>query len=120
MKSKWIEYNGQKIFYQDFSNHFYNEKAITEELKEVEKIVLSQPHHSLLILSNFSNTEISSSLMPILNKSAEASKAHIRKTAVLGVTGVKRALAEMLARITGHSLSYFTTETEAKEWLIKE
>ncbi len=28
MKSKWIEYNGKKILYQDYSNYFFNEDAV--------------------------------------------------------------------------------------------
>ena len=28
MRSTWIEHNGKKIFYQDFSKHFYNSAAV--------------------------------------------------------------------------------------------
>ncbi|HAX69271.1 MAG TPA: hypothetical protein PK152_12730 [Anaerolineales bacterium] len=120
MKSKWVEYNGKSIFYQDFSNHFFNEQAVIEELKQVQEIVLSQPEYSLLVISNFSNTEITSSLMPILNESSSKTKSHVRKTAVLGVTGIKRALGDLLSRITGQELMYFSNEMDAKEWLTKE
>jgi hypothetical protein len=120
MKSKWIEYNGKQIFYQDFSNHFFNEKSVIEELKAVQEIVMSQPENSALVLSNFTNTEITSSLMPIMNESSGKTKKHVRKTAVLGITGIKRTLGDLLTRITGQQLMYFNTETEAKEWLTKE
>ena len=111
MKSRWIEYNGKRIFYQDFSNNFFNEQVIKKELEEVQAIVLSQPVDSLLVLSNFTNTEITTNLMPILNESSKLTKPHVKKTAVLG---------DLLSKITGQSLMYFTTEGEAKEWLAKE
>ncbi len=120
MKSKWIELNGKKILYQDFSGFFFNEKGVIEELQEVQSIVLSQPENSLLVLSNFSNTEITANLMPLLNESSSKTKAYVRKTAVLGITGVKRTLGDLLSRITGQPLMYFNSETEAKEWLVKE
>lgn len=120
MKSKWIEYNGKKIFYQDFSNLFYNEQAVMEELKEVQAIVLSQPENSTLVMSNFTNTEITMNLMPVLNESSSATKSHVRKTAVLGVSGIKRALGDLLSRITGQPLMYFDDELKAKEWLTRE
>jgi len=120
MKSKWIEYNGKSIFYQDFSNNFFNEKAVAEELSQVQEIVMSQPENSVLVISNFSNTELTASLMPILNESSSKTKAHVRKTAVLGVSGIKRALGDLLSRITGQELMYFNSEAEAKEWLTKE
>ncbi|MBL8049896.1 MAG: hypothetical protein JNM46_01625 [Anaerolineales bacterium] len=120
MKSKWIDYKGKKIFYQDFSNNFFNDKAVIEELNEVQEIILSQPENSALVLSNFSNTEITSTVMPLLNESSKKTKSHIRKTAVVGVSGIKRTLGDLLSRITGQALIYFDNETEAKDWLVEE
>lgn len=120
MKSKWIEYNGKKIFYQDFSNNFFNEKAVIEELGEVQEIVLSQPENSTLVLSNFSNTEVTTKLMPLLNEASGKTKGNVRRTAVLGVSGIKQALGDLLSRITGQELKYFDNEIEAKEWLTKD
>ena len=120
MKSKWIEYNGKKILYQDFSNLFFNTKAVQEELKQVQEIVLGEPVNSILVISNFMNTEITNELMPILNTASKVTKPYIRKTATLGVIGIKRTLGDLLSRITGQQITYFTSESEAKEWLTKE
>ncbi len=120
MKSKWIEYKGKKIFYQDFSNNFFNDKVVITELSEVQEITMSQPENSMLVLTNFSNTEITSALMPLLNESSKKTKSHVYKTAVLGVSGVKRTLGDLLSKITGQQLRYFDNETQAKEWLITE
>jgi len=120
MKSKWIEYNGKKILYQDFSNFFFNTNAVKEELEQVESIVLAEPKDSILIISNFTNTEITNILMPILNDASKVTKSHVHKTAVIGVTGFKRTLGDLLSKITGQPLMYFTNEAEAKEWITKE
>jgi hypothetical protein len=120
MKSHWIEYNGKKILYQDFSNLFFNTNAVKEELEQVEAIVLGEPKNSVLVISNFANTEITNELMPILNEASKATKSHVRKTATIGVTGLKRTLGELLSRITGQPLMYFTNEAEAKKWLTQE
>lgn len=120
MKSKWIHHNGKQIFYQDFSNNFFNEKAVIDELNEVQSIVLNQPPSSTLVLSNFSNTEITTTIMPLLNKASDQTKDHVRRTAVLGVGGIKRALGDLLSRITGQELMYFDNEVDAKEWLTKD
>ncbi len=120
MKSKWIEHKGKKIFYQDYSNHFFNEEPVKLELAEVQAIVISQPEDSTLVLTNFTNTEITKNLMPLLNEASIATKSHIHKTAVIGVTGIKRTLGDLLSRITGQQLMYFTSEFDAKEWLAKE
>lgn len=120
MRSKWIEYRGKRIFYQDFSNLMYNSAALLEELAAVQEIVLAQPPNSVLVLADFRNTQITSDALPKLNEASARTKDHVRKTAVLGVTGLKRALADMLTRLTGQPLKYFDDETAAKEWLIAE
>ncbi|MBT3337107.1 MAG: hypothetical protein HN855_15555 [Anaerolineae bacterium] len=120
MRSKWIEYKGKKIFYQDFSKHFFNYQAVKEELVEVQAIVVKQPLDSLLVLTNFTDTAIAGDLMPVLNASSTLTKDHVHKAAVIGVTGIKKHLADMLTRLTGQPLKYFDTEIEAKEWLAQE
>lgn len=119
MKSRWIEHNGAKILYQDFTNLFYNSQAVIDELSAVQAIVLNEPQVSVLVLSDFTNTEITGMVMPVLNASSKATKSHVRKTAVLGVTGIKRAFGDLLSRITGQPLMYFTNEFQAKEWLTR-
>ena len=117
MRSKWIEYNGKKIFFQDFANHFYNTEAVKQELAEVQEIVKAQPANSTLVLSDFRNTNIGSDLLPVMNAASAATKAFVKRTAVLGISGVKRTLADLLTQLTGQPLKYFDDELAAKDWL---
>ncbi len=119
MKSRWITHNSQRILYQDFSNLFYNSQVVKDELLSVQKIVLGEPENSVLVISDFTNTEITGDLMPVLNASSKATKSHVRKTAVLGVVGIKRIFGDLLSRITGQPLMYFTNDLQAKEWLTR-
>ncbi|MBI1854837.1 MAG: STAS/SEC14 domain-containing protein [Chloroflexi bacterium] len=120
MKSKWIEHNGKKIFYQDFSSLFYNAQAVKDELAAVQEVVLKEPENSVLVISNFKDTQIGADLMGTLNEASEKTKNRVRKTAVLGVTGFKRTLGDMLSRLTGQPLKYFENEEEAKNWLTED
>ncbi len=120
MRSKWIEHQGKKIFYQDFSAQFYNSASVKEELKAVQEVVLNEPVNSVLVLSNFKDTQIGADLMSELNDASAKTKDHVRKTAVLGVSGFKRTLGDMLTRLTGQQLKYFDIEEEAKNWLAQD
>lgn len=120
MRSHWIEYNGKKIFYQDFSKLFFNSAAVKAELDEVQKIVKAQPADSVLVLSDFRDTQIGSDLLPMLNAASAATKAHVHKTAVLGVTGIKRKLADLLTALTGQPLKYFDDAEAAQKWLVED
>jgi len=120
MRSNWIEYKGKKIFYQDFSKNFYNSAGVKAELDEVQKIVMAQPLGSALVLSDFRDTNVGSDLLPAMNAASTATKAYVHKTAVLGVTGMKRRLADMLIALTGQPLKYFDDDESAKNWLAEE
>ncbi len=120
MRSEWIEYKGKQIFYQNFSRNFYNAAAVKAELDEVQKIVISQPVNSTLVLSDFRDTNVGSELLSQMNAASAATKAHVHKTAVLGVTGMKRKLADLLIAITGQPLKYFDDIESAKNWLTED
>ena len=120
MRSTWIEHRGKKIFYQDFSKHFYNSAAVKVELDEVQKVVTAQPKDSVLVLSDFRDTSLGSDLLSSVNAASAATKAYVHKTAVLGVTGMKRKLADLLTAMTGQPLKYFDDIESAKNWLVDE
>ena len=117
MRSQWIEHKGKRIFYQDFSKNFFNSAAVKEELAEVQKVVMAEPPGSVLVLSDFRDTNVGSDLLSTMNSASAATKAYVRKTAVLGVTGMKRKLADLLTAITGQPLKYFDNIEAAKDWL---
>ena len=120
MRSTWIEHKGKKIFYQDFSKHFYNSAAVRAELEEVQKVVTSQPRDSVLVLSDFRDTSVGSDLLSSMNAASAATKSCVRRTAVLGVTGMKRKLADLLTALTGQPLKYFDDIESAKNWLAED
>lgn len=120
MRSNWIEHKGKKIFYQDFSKNFFNSAVVKAELIDVQKVVMDQPKNSVLVLSDLRDTNIGSDLLPAMNAASNATKGYVRKTAVLGVTGMKRKLADLLTALTGQQLKYFDELESAKNWLVEE
>ena len=120
MRSRWIEHKGRRIFYQDFSKNFYNAAAVKAELMEVQKSVTAEAKDSLLVLSDFRDTNVGSELLSSMNAASSATKAYVHKTAVLGVTGTKRTLADLLTALTGQQLKYFDDIEAAKNWLAQE
>ena len=120
MRSKWIEHKEKKIFLQDFSKLFYNSAAVIAELNEVQGIVISQPKDSVLVLTDMRDTNVGKDVLPAMNAASAATKDHVKKTAVLGVTGVKRKLADLLTALTGQPLKYFDDIEAAKNWLVEE
>ena len=120
MRSNWIDHNGTKILYQDFSRNFYNSAAVKAELTEVQKIVMTQPLNSVRVLSDFRDTNVGTDLLSAMNTASAETKSFVNKTAVLGVTGMKRKLADLLTALTGQPLKYFDDIESAKNWLAED
>ncbi|HRQ33000.1 MAG TPA: hypothetical protein PLM89_07845, partial [Anaerolineales bacterium] len=78
MRSKWIEYNGKQIFYQDFSKQFYNSAAVKAELAEVQEIVKAQPKNSALVLTDMRDTNVGADLLPVMNKASAETKEFVK------------------------------------------
>ncbi len=82
MRPKWIEHQGKRIFYQDFSGHsLRNAEAAKAELAAVQEIVLKEPGNSVLALADFTNTQVGKDLMDLMVVGSNLTKAHIKKTA---------------------------------------
>jgi hypothetical protein len=96
---------------------FSSAAAVKAELEEVQKVVTAAPQNS--VLSDFRDTSIAGGLLTAMNTASKATKAHVRKTDVLGVTGIKRQLADLLTRLTGQPLQYFDNIESAKTGLWK-
>ena len=120
MRSTWIDHKGKKILYQDFSKNFYNSAVVKTELEEVKNIVMGEPLNSVRVLSDFRDTNVGTDLLTAMNNASAATKAHVHKTAVLGVTGMKRKLADLLTAVTGQPLKYFDNIESAKDWLAED
>jgi hypothetical protein len=120
MRSVWIEHRGRRIFYQDFSGNFYYSGPVKTELAEVQKIVTAEPRDSVLVLSDFRDTTVGNDLLTAMNTASSVTKAHVRKTAVLGVTGMKRKLADLMTALTGQPLEYFDDIESAMNWLAED
>jgi hypothetical protein len=120
MRSQWTTHKGQQIFIQDFSGHnLMFSEAVKDELVAVQSVVTQQPLHSVLVLADFRETQIGKDLMDLMVASSNVTQAYVKKTAVLGVTGTKRMLADILVHITGQPLSFFDDLETAKDWLVE-
>ena len=90
------------------------------ELEEVQKVVKAEPLDSVLVLTDLRDTNVGAELLPLMNAASAATKDHVHKTAVLGVTGIKRRLADLLSSLTGQPLQYFEDIEAAKNWLVED
>jgi hypothetical protein len=119
MGTKWIEYKGKKILYQDYRGLTASE--VMETLELTGRMMTECPTR-LVCLSNVENMVITSEFM---TRSKELGKQIFdlksEKTALVGINGLKRIFYEAYIRFVNNKnkkMATFETETEAMDWLV--
>ena len=120
MKSTWISHNEKKIFYADYSDFGKDFQELKAEVTYANSIMVREPRDSLLLLVNVNGTTGTSDITFYLKDAAMQVKAHVRKAAVIGVSGVRLALLRSVSYLSGMEIKPFDDIEAAKDWLAHE
>jgi len=118
MKSTWITHNGKKILFADYADFEKEFKKFKAEVDYACSIMVKEPKDSLLLLVNVNGTVGTSEITFYLKDSAIRVKTHVRKTAVIGVSGVRLALLRSVKFLSGMDIVPFDDIETAKDWLV--
>jgi hypothetical protein len=119
MKSKWIDYKGHRVLDCDYANFKSDFKALEAEVTAVRTITDKEPLNSVLELIEIQNTVISTDVASLFKSAAVGAKPHLRKTAVVGVTGIVNLVAKAVAKFSGLQFTIFDDVESAKAWLVQ-
>jgi hypothetical protein len=123
MKSRWTDHKGKKILYIDLSKFGGNDSAVDTELSQVISImgqeVYSQPLKSVLVLVDLRDTMITRDVQRLISERIADTQKYIRKTAVVGLSGIRGIFLDYFARMAGSDTVGFDTPEPAEDWLIK-
>jgi hypothetical protein len=120
MKSSWRHHRGTPYFHADYSGFGRNIDALRAEVDGADSQIEQAPAESALVLVDIRNTVTSIDVVTVFKTSTARTKGHVKKTAIVGVTGVQRILAGAVARFSGEELHLFDTVEAAQDWLVGE
>ena len=116
--TNFINFQGKKIFYMDFSN-----LKTREEIKKVMDasiaFIRSQPTHSVIALTNLENMFFNNDIRNDFQEFLKGNKPYIKTSAVFGMSGLARFLFNSLMKITGREVRSFENMSEAQDFLVK-
>lgn len=118
MKSRWTTHRGQRVLYCDFSGFKSDVASLSAEVDAVDQEIIKEPKGSALLLVDVSNTVASAQVVDIFKHSAKLTNPYVSKQAVIGLSGFKRFLADVIARFSGQGMRLFDSEVEAMDWLV--
>ena len=123
MKSQWISYGGKRILHIDLSNFKEDLKGFEEEITSaigtLGPEMFRQPEHSVLVLVDLRNTVMTATAQKLLTERIKDTRVYVKKTAVVGMTGLRRMFLDFFAHVANSETAPFDDPESAKEWLIK-
>lgn len=110
-------WKGALVLHLDYADFGRDIDALRREVVEADEEILREPKGTILALIDLRNTVASGEVVQMFKTSSLETTPHIRRHALIGITGMKRYLADKVARLAGRPMRLFETEEEALDWL---
>ena len=120
MKSRWIRWNNTAVLHLDYANFKLDIEGLRAEVLEADAEILREPKGSVLALIDLRNTVASGAVVSMFKDSSAITTPFIRRHALIGVSGLKRYLADKVAQLAGRPMRLFETEEAALDWLTRD
>lgn len=120
MKSRWMLWKGKRYLYQDFTNFERNLDALRREVDDADEAILREPKGSVLAIADLTGTVTNTQVVDLFKESATRTNGWVAKQAVVGIGGVQKVLAQIVARFSRQPLHLFTSIEAARDWLVDE
>ncbi|MCP4762202.1 MAG: STAS/SEC14 domain-containing protein [archaeon] len=113
---KFIKHKGKQIYFADVSDSGGEELlALLDEDDKFRKAHLEEIHYLLI---DTTDANITRPCLAKIKETMTIEHPNLKKSAIVGVTGVKKALLAAANRFGAVSIKPFATLDEAKDWLI--
>ena len=114
----WMTYKGKEILYDDYRNLQASE--FSPLVNAIFNMTLETGKTNLLVIVDVTDSYANKEAVEAFNIAAKGSKEIIKKTAVLGITALKKIFLNVVNKFSKIGARPFNSIEEAKEWLIEE
>ncbi|MBN1962221.1 MAG: hypothetical protein JW841_14895 [Deltaproteobacteria bacterium] len=113
---KWIQYRGKQVLKVDYQGLRGDE--LLDIMDKVPSFYSGHPLGSVLVLTDVRNTHADEKTMSAIKNLTKKTKPYEKKSAVIGITGIKGILLSAVKVFASHSIAPFSDEKEALDWLV--
>ncbi len=119
MKNELLKTNGREILYVDYrmKTLVEMEQTLLDNLADFQSIVANG--EKIYVLVDIRNTPINKDFTGRLMRGAKEFIPHVAKSAIVGVTGIKRLYLEMYVLFTQSKMRPFSNKENALDYLSK-
>jgi hypothetical protein len=116
MSAEWINYQGKKILFIDYSGLTPPEQL--EQIRKAAQMLADTKATDNLSLTNVSNTRVSQEFIELAKEQGKISAPFTKKAAIVGITGIRKIILKAVNTVSGNPRVPFDTIEQAKEWLV--
>ena len=115
MSIEWIDHKGKKILYIKYGGLSPAERL--EQIKQATKMIVATNSDKNLSLSDMSDCYVDNDFIELAKEQGKISLPLTHKAAIVGVTGVKKILLNVVNALSPKARKPFDSIDEAKDWL---
>jgi hypothetical protein len=108
----------KQIIYNDFRD--CGMEDVFQVIGQAAPLIRTQPEKSVLILSDFTGSVHNAQLLSALREFTAGNAPHVKASAIIGMTGMKKVLYDTVMKFTGRNIPIFDDADQAKEWLVTQ
>ncbi len=118
-RTRFIEHHGKRILLLDYSGIRDPAEAL-REIAASRAVVARQPHGSVLTLTHVQGARYNTEVVQALKELATHNQPFVRAAAVVGLSGLQRAVYRTIQLFTRRALQPFDDLEAAKDWLVEQ
>jgi hypothetical protein len=120
--AQFVEYKGKEIYYIDYSGIKTNDDflSVIRQTNSFREKVKSEGKRNLLMLVDITGSFVYGDVLTEIKKAGKMTKEITSKEAVVGITGGKKILLNIVKSFTNMNVKVFDTLEDAKEWLAND
>lgn len=114
-----IEHKGKSIVFLDWTNVETTEDAV-RRIDAGQKLIASQPLNSVRTLTFVEGSRFDRERIEKVKAMILANKPYVKCGAIVGLSGLIKAVFNTLMQVTGRNIRRFDSLEEAKDWLAEQ
>jgi hypothetical protein len=117
-RAEFITHEGKQVLVLDYTNCTPEEVALLAG--EAERIITSQPHNSVLVLSDFEGAQFNRDAATRIKEVATHDRPFVKRVAWVHTGNLPKVLYDAVRTFSQREFPTFETREKALEFLVKE
>jgi hypothetical protein len=115
MSIEWVTHKGKKILHVKYAG--LSPEAMCEQILKATQTIVDTKTTNNLVLSDMLDCFVNNAFVDLAKEQGKISMPFCSKSAIVGVTGIKKLLLQGVNAISSKPRVPFDTVDEAKDWL---